>query len=522
MNKKLLTLAVAAALAAPAMASAEAILYGKLNVSLDYESIDNVISPVYNNSAESLVLRTSAGDITGSFAGYDYFYYPDGTRSSFFVPTGQPLTVEEAQALQGTFRLAPGQVLPGTDFRGWGFSKGANFRGEGRANRIGVKGSEDLGNGLKAIYQIELGLNFDTNNNVVNNADTISYRNTFVGLAGDWGTFLMGRHDSPLKISTAKLDLFTDTMADYNGTIGFDDNRFDQTVAYISPNWSGFQFAGAIVPGGGATAGAGQNWNSDGIAEGYALAAIYSNGPFYASAAFESVSSDMQMNTSTSLNSCFPYTQYADAAGTTPLWTEYGCDQATDDYNKWRFGLGLLDWNGFTLTAIYENQENLPGSSSVAGVTYYDQMRADGTVLYLSDYSWYLPGGPDKSELWQIQAGYSFGNWMIKGMYGQRDFSGGTSAIPIYGETPVNAGVYRSMYNDYYSGTSDSWALGVDYNFSKRTKAYMLYTQTNADGGDTPVLTDAIGDGAPAAEAVAGVPGRSQWDGFSIGMMHSF
>ena len=44
MNKKLLTLAVAAALAAPAIASAEAIMYGKMNVSLDYENIDNVIA----------------------------------------------------------------------------------------------------------------------------------------------------------------------------------------------------------------------------------------------------------------------------------------------------------------------------------------------------------------------------------------------------------------------------------------------------------------------------------------------
>jgi predicted porin len=536
MNKKLLTLAVAATLAAPAIASAEAIMYGKLHVSLDYQKIDNVIRPVYNNSAESAtVVRTSAGILTldDAYLGDDYFYYPDGTPYTvtvagrtvpFTVPTGEALTPEQAQALQGTFRLAPGQLLPGTDFKGWGFSRGANLEGEGRASRLGVKGSEDLGNGLKAIYQIELGINFDTNNNVVSNSDTISYRNTFVGLAGDWGTFLMGRHDSPLKISTGKLDLFADTMADYNGTIGFNDYRFDQTVAYISPNWSGLQFMAALVPGGAATAGFGQNWNDDGINEGYSLALIYSNGPFYASAAYESVSQDMLMDTATSLNGCFPVTTYVDPdTGATPLYAVTDCEAATDDYNKWRLGLGLLDWNGFTLTGIYENQENMPGSGAVQGVQYFDQTLTDGTVVYLSDFSWFLSGGPDKRELWQLQAGYSFGNWMFKGMYGQTKFSGGSASPPIYAETGANIGVYNALYQDAFNGRTDSWALGVDYNFSKRTKAYMLYTTTRADGSDNPVLTSRIGDGSPSGESVSRIPaGQTQWDGFSIGMMHSF
>ena len=65
-------------------------------------------------------------------------------------------------------RLAPGQALSGQNFNGWGMNKGAQtgLQGEGRANRFGVKGSEDLGNGLKAVYQIEIGVNFDTNYNL--------------------------------------------------------------------------------------------------------------------------------------------------------------------------------------------------------------------------------------------------------------------------------------------------------------------------------------------------------------------
>ena len=167
--------------------------------------------------------------------------------------------------------------------------------GGGRANRLGVKGSEELGGGLKAIYQIEIGINAnDTNNNLINNADTFSYRNTFVGLAGGWGTALMGRHDTPLKISTGKLDLFADTLADMNATVGFQDLRADNVVAYISPSLSGFTLAGAVVPAGGSTGGLGdQNTESDQINGGWSVAGIYSNGPFYASAAYESLNAEM-------------------------------------------------------------------------------------------------------------------------------------------------------------------------------------------------------------------------------------
>jgi len=516
MNKKLLTLAVAAAMAAPAIASAEAILYGKLNVSLDYEKIDNVIAPVYNNSVVAPIYDSAGNLVFGGSPGVDYFYYPDGTRAALVVPTGTVLTPDQAQALQGTYRLAPGTTLPGTDFEGWGLAKGRNLQGEGRASRVGVKGSEDLGNGLKAIYQIELGINFDTNNNVANNADTISYRNTFVGLAGDWGTLIMGRHDTPMKISTGKLDLFSDTMADYNGTIGFDDVRADQAVAYVSPNWAGFQFMGAIIPGGAATAIGDRNWNNDGIASGYSLAAIYSNGPFYGSAAYESLSTDMFMNTATALNGCYPVTTF-DAAGA-PLYTALSCQQQTSDYNKWRFGLGLLDWNGFTLTAIYENEENLPGSGSVTGMDYYNTLFPGA-----SDYSWRLSGGPDKRELWQVQAGYSFGNWMVKGMYGQASYSGGNTQIPSAGETLANSGYYQALYNDYFNGNSDSWAIGVDYNFSKRTKAYMLYTATTIDGSNNATLTNSVGDIPGVDPGIGGNTNNNyKWDGFSIGMMHSF
>ena len=71
---------------------------------------------------------------------------------------------------------------------------------------VGFKGSEDLGNGLKGIYQLEFAVDPAE--------DSMSWggRNQFVGLAGGFGTVLFGRHDTPLKISTGKLDMFADTF----------------------------------------------------------------------------------------------------------------------------------------------------------------------------------------------------------------------------------------------------------------------------------------------------------------------
>lgn len=347
MKTKLISLAVAAALVAPAAVMAEATLYGKLNMSIDYFDTDG-------------------------------------------------------------------------DFDGWAINRGSLGRGEGRANRIGVKGSEDLGNGLKAIYQVEFGVQMAEEQRTGPAAsganNTLSMRNSYVGLASNFGTLLVGRHDTPLKLSTGRLDLFADTAADYNGTIGFDDLRVDNAIAYISPSFAGFQFAGAVHAGGGSSATLPiASEDADSLAEAYSLAITYKNGPFYGAAAYEELYSDILGPAGNDLN----------------------------DYTKWRLGLGLLDWNGFTLAGVYEQQDDYYGSD------------ADG-------------------DLWQISAGYKFGNNMIKGFYGEND-------------------------NDAENLDRESWGIGFDHYFSKRTSAYILYTDVDYDADL-----------------------NNDWSAFSLGMMHSF
>ncbi len=177
-----------------------------------------------------------------------------------------------------------------------------------QTSRFGIKGSEDLGGGLKAVWQVEQQISsatgpldnfsgsavntttgkFTTNDTAFGGA---GLRNTFVGIAGGFGTVIIGRHDTPYKLG-GSADVFADTSADSqkNGTgiigrNGFD-NRVSGTVAYVSPEWSGFHFAVATVPGEGA---AGVN-TARGLSDAYSLVAVYANGPLKATLGHEKFS----------------------------------------------------------------------------------------------------------------------------------------------------------------------------------------------------------------------------------------
>jgi len=147
------------------------------------------------------------------------------------------------------------------------------------APRIGFKGSEDLGGGLKAIWQIESVIGMDNTNATITNI--FGSRNTFVGLSSDnLGSLTLGRNDTPYKTSTRKMDPFGEHLADNRslmgqGTTGFD-KRFSDTVRYDSPDMSGFKVAAAYTAGaeGNTTTGA----NTKGKAA--SVSGAYSTGPF--------------------------------------------------------------------------------------------------------------------------------------------------------------------------------------------------------------------------------------------------
>ena len=65
---------------------------------------------------------------------------------------------------------------------------------ESSNSRLGVRGYEKLGHGLKAIFQLETEFHVDSNDS------KFAQRDSFVGLSSDaWGTIKLGRMDTPFK-----------------------------------------------------------------------------------------------------------------------------------------------------------------------------------------------------------------------------------------------------------------------------------------------------------------------------------
>jgi predicted porin len=123
-----------------------------------------------------------------------------------------------------------------------------NYALTNNSSRLGVKGSEDIGGGLTAMFQAE-GIVAATGKSAAFSFD----RNTFIGVSSaDLGTALVGRHDTPYKIATRGLDLFADINAADNRKLmgnGVHDARLNNAVAYISPSMGGLTVAAATALG---------------------------------------------------------------------------------------------------------------------------------------------------------------------------------------------------------------------------------------------------------------------------------
>ena len=168
-------------------------------------------------------------------------------------------------------------------------------------SRIGLKGTEDLGGGLKALFQIETGFCANGGSVPQKTGAAVSSGNQYctgggfmgrtsmVGLTGNFGTAVAGRIYSLTFNDQAAVDPFgyglTGSISNI-GTIGTP-ARVNQAVAYISPTFSGFHVAGAYIFNdglalnvGGAALPAGANVSSTGA---YNLQAGYSNGPVWVS-----------------------------------------------------------------------------------------------------------------------------------------------------------------------------------------------------------------------------------------------
>lgn len=149
------------------------------------------------------------------------------------------------------------------------------------ASRLGVKGDVALdGTGLTVVYQAEYGIDVD-------DGDTaFTQRNIFIGLQGDFGRIIAGKHDTPLKLIEGKFDQFNDLRGDIDALVG-GHNRASNIVQYFSPKFANGLLSasvGFILPEGKDVDLDGEK--DDGLADNISASLTADNGTLYGALAY--------------------------------------------------------------------------------------------------------------------------------------------------------------------------------------------------------------------------------------------
>lgn len=326
-------------------------------------------------------------------------------------------------------------------------------------SRLGFKGAEDLGGGLSAIWQWEYSFQLDQQGSgPQSNTPTQgsnSHRHTFVGLSSKTlGSLTFGTQESPLKTSTGPLAVFGDTLGDYRSVFTRLTTRSDNSVLYTSPKMGGLTVQAMYGT---------RNENGAGTTDDssmYSVSGVYSNGPLFATLAFER-NSDVATTTSGFSTIC--------VEGTPNICTTTSTSTTAvvnDQNNAWRAGLGYTFGNT-KLGLAYEKN---------------DIDNASGGTL-------------NDGNAWYVSVAHKMGNITLAAAYTDREQTS---------TTVVNSGDAKQL------------TVGATYSLSKRTSLYALYTEVSNDTGGTAN----IGQGTGIATVTTSTGGDAS--GFSLGMNHSF
>ena len=169
---------------------------------------------------------------------------------------------------------------------------------------LGFKGSEDLGNGLKAIFFIDF--QYDT---VSRNANgSITDRDQWLGLAGGFGSVKAGTISTIYKSHGAMIDPLYRTalqgrerglQSDFHNGAGEDlQGRADNTIRYDSPSWNGLKLGAFYTLDSDKYDGVVSVANPKGEEDddGYGIGAQYSNGDLLVFTDYETNNGDKDDN----------------------------------------------------------------------------------------------------------------------------------------------------------------------------------------------------------------------------------
>jgi predicted porin len=287
-------------------------------------------------------------------------------------------------------------------------------------SRIGFKGTEELGNGLKSVFVLEYGT-LDTTSGSANNNGMDNFRQAYAGLTGGFGTVVAGRlqhlgYNWATKYDSNGASIFSPIgqLSDNAGLLntGRGGNaRVDNAVAYISPNLNGFTLGAAYAFGeqvedSGTTVGGLPATDTVKDTQAiYQFAADYDNGPLSVGGV---------------------YTKATDVGGTL-----YGANGT--DVTDWGIGI-KYDFGMVTPFFMYQDVE------------------VDAPVA----------AGDTDVKLWQIGARAPIGAAWNLGL--------------SYGEIEVDPAAATS-------DNADIWSLDVQYSLSKRTTLYAGYSSLSNDNG---------------------------------------
>jgi predicted porin len=346
-------------------------------------------------------------------------------------------------------------------------SQNAIDDGISSGSRLGFKGTEDLGNGLTALFTLETGFATDTGN--LRQSGRYFGRQAFLGLTGGFGTAIAGRLYAPHYSFLSAIDPFKGgTVGRYRNvfdaglTTGgenlFDPTRVDNTIAYVSPSFGGFNITAAYSTTAIGQETLGNDGGNDAQQSGdnkvFALLPRYTNGPLDVGVSYHRIKNETSG----------PNTAYVSA--TAPGNRILGAYEPK--ITNWAVG-GTYDFKVVKLAAFYDRNKlsasNLP----------------DDITL----------------KSWLLGVTVPFGKHAIQASYTQSKLDDAT---------------------DDSAGKAKQYALGYTYSLSKRTSVYAAYADISNDNekGNAGKVrrTASVGDSSNG--------GDGYQNGFQFGLKHSF
>jgi predicted porin len=340
---------------------------------------------------------------------------------------------------------------------------------------LGVRGTEDLGGGLKAFFQLETQWKVDQNDT------TFAARDSGVGLQGNWGSVLLGRWNTPWKVVTTAIDPFGDLTlgntnsiasgAAFNNTAAANAyNRRDQNVVqYWSPDFMGLAVRVSYsanegktsAPCTGAPAGTTCNPRSQGAS------LSYTRGPLYLAYAYH----ELKDQTFTTI-----VATAAANAGTAP----YAFGSAYSPKSSGNAFAGAFTFGPLKVGGEYQKLKRDVNTSATAA----------GTVTGFSD-----------MKVWAGNLTWTMGNNQLLYQYAKAK-DGGVNII-------TSATIARPAEPDCKMN-----AIGYQYNFSRRT--FMLAEYVRIDNNATASCNFG------STDMRLGIVPSQDPQGVSVGLRHIF